>query len=293
MNNDLDRLAREIGASIEEELLRCGVFFRLFVRAKSLDSIEKKIKEKKYDQRDDGKLMQDIIGLRVTTYFDDDLMILYDFLKSKSNFVDETKDEKQVSVFEPERINLIFKLNEKQCVEVVDLAVNKFKFIDTTYELQLRTVLSEGWHEVEHDLRYKCKSDWDDHKDISHIFNGIYASLVASDWSILNVFEKLAYRHYKARSWSAMLRNKFRLRFLAVQLSDDIIGVLNDNAELSKEIFRVDRVDLIKRMMIDRIKVPLTLNNLIFLINGYYLRNEKLTLLTPEFILNNKKIFVD
>ncbi|MBK7959276.1 MAG: hypothetical protein IPK03_14995 [Bacteroidetes bacterium] len=27
--------------------------------------------------------------------------------------------------------------------------------VDSTFEVQLRTILSEGWHEIDHDLRYK------------------------------------------------------------------------------------------------------------------------------------------
>ena len=39
--------------------------------------------------------------------------------------------------------------------ELSNVDINEFDaaLIDNTYEIQLRTVLSEGWHEVEHDLR--------------------------------------------------------------------------------------------------------------------------------------------
>ena len=45
--------------------------------------------------------------------------------------------------------------------------------IEPTFKIQIRTVFSEGWHEVEHDLRYKCKDDWEGCELYSHTLNGI------------------------------------------------------------------------------------------------------------------------
>lgn len=291
MNTNLDRLAREIGNSIEEELLNCGIFFRLFYRAKTEDSITNKLKLKNYANSVDNKLMQDCIGVRITTYFDDDLEIIYNILKEKRSFISETRDEKKISVFEPERINLIFRLNEDHSKELNDLIIQNFTYVDTTYEIQLRTVLSEGWHEVEHDLRYKCKSDWDKYPDISHIFNGIYASLVTSDWSILSIFENLSYKHFKSKNWSALMRNKFRLRFGQENLNDNIIEIIDSDNDLAKELFKIDRNEFIQKFINKKIRIPITLNNIFFVLNAFYLKRENIKKITPEFILLNKKIY--
>lgn len=48
-----------------------------------------------------------------------------------------------------------------------------YALTDATYEIQFRTTLSEGWHEIDHALRYKCKTDWDKHEDEERAFNGI------------------------------------------------------------------------------------------------------------------------
>lgn len=69
--------------------------------------------------------------------------------------------------------------------------------IDETYEIQIRTILSEGWHEVEHDLRYKCKEEWNNFQEESRLLNGIYATLESSEWAMLTLFEKLSYSQYK------------------------------------------------------------------------------------------------
>jgi ppGpp synthetase/RelA/SpoT-type nucleotidyltranferase len=291
MNQSIERLARDICNDIEIELQRSGIFFRIFVRAKTEDSIKKKLKLNNYASSPTNKLMQDVIGIRITLYFEDDLPIVYNALKRKSGYIDETIDEPEVHVFKPTRINLIFRMNETQSEEITDIVVRKFTYIDTTFEIQLRTVLSEGWHEVEHDLRYKCKDDWVDHSDISHIFNGVYASLVTSDWSILSIFEKLAYRHYRGKNWPALLRNKFRLRFKEGDLDLPLLSILNNDNALTKDLYKIDRNDLMQRIFNDGIRIPLTLSNLIFILNAYYFKNSSITNLAPEFITTNKKLY--
>ena len=291
MNPDLDRLARDICFQIDDELQRSGILYRIFSRAKSISSIEKKLKSNDYANRVENNKIQDIIGIRITMYFEDDLSIVYNALRKKFHFIDETIDKPSVATFEPKRVNLIFKMNEDQEKEVNDIAVSKYIYIDTTYEIQLRTVLSEGWHEVEHDLRYKCKEDWIDQTDISHIFNGVYASLVTSDWSIMSIFDNLAYRHYKAKKWPALLRTKFRLRIIEGDLDIRIIDILNQDINLSKELYKVDRNIFLQQLFNDGIRIPLTLTNLIHIINAYFLHDEKIKLLAPEFLLSNKRIY--
>lgn len=291
MNLGLDRLARDISFRIEDELQRSGIFFRIFARAKSVESIEKKLTSKDYENSCVNKKMQDLIGIRITVYFDDDLPIVYQAIKQRFDFIDETIDERSVNTFEPQRVNLIFKMTDEEAKETIDLAISKYKYIDTTYEVQLRTVLSEGWHEVEHDLRYKCKKDWVDHSEISHIFNGVYASLVTSDWTIMSIFEKLAYSHFKNNNWNAMLRNKFRLRFKESELDNKIVEILDKDKILSKELFKTDRSYILNRIFKDGIRIPLTLTNLIYIINAYYLLDSQIISISPDYIKNNKKLF--
>lgn len=291
MNLGLDRLARDISFKIEDELQRSGIFFRIFARVKSVESIEKKLASKDYKNSVENKKMQDLIGIRITVYFADDLPIVYEAIKKQFSFIDETVDVRSVNKFEPQKVNLIFKMTEEEAKEVIALAISNYIYIDTTYEVQLRTVLSEGWHEVEHDLRYKCEKDWSNHSDISHIFNGVYASLVTSDWTIMAIFEKLAYSHFKTNNWNAMLRNKFRLRFNETQLDDRIIKILDKDQSLSKELFKADRSLILNNIFNDGIRIPLTLTNLTHIINAYYLQDSQLISIAPDYIKNNKKLF--
>ncbi len=291
MNLGLERLARDISYRIEDELQRSGIFYRIFARAKSVESIERKLITKNYALSSGCKKMQDLIGIRITVYFDDDLPIVYNAIKKKFNFIDETVDELSVNKFEPQRINLICKMTDEDAKEATDLAISKYNNIDSTYEVQLRTVLSEGWHEVEHDLRYKCKNDWEGNSDISHILNGVYASLVTSDWTIMSIFEKLSYYHFKNSNWNAMLRNKFRLRFKDSQLDARIIEILGNDKDLSKELYKTDRSLILNRIFVDGLRVPLTLNNLMHIINAYCLKDVRISILAPDYLKSNKKLF--
>jgi ppGpp synthetase/RelA/SpoT-type nucleotidyltranferase len=291
MNPSLDRLSRDIGRVIEDELQRSGIFYRIFIRAKSENSIIKKLDNKAYEKSLEKKLMQDVVGIRITMYFSDDLPIVYKALKTKLKFIDETIDETEETVFKPSRTNLIFRMDDEIAKETIDSVISKYIHIDTTYEVQLRTVLSEGWHEVDHDLRYKCKADWQEHLDISRTFNGVYASLVTSDWSIITIFEQLAYKHYKNQNWPAMLRNKFRLRFIEDNIDARIVEILNQNLDLAKNLFRIERSDFMNRIFIDGIRIPMTLSNLVFVLNAYYVKNNDILKITPDFILSNKKFF--
>lgn len=288
MTPGLDRLTRDIEQEIEAELQKTGIFYRVFGRAKSHESTSKKVKVKQYDS---NRKMQDLIGIRVTLYFTDDLTFVYKSLRQKFNFLSETIDEAKESVFEPSRINLIFRLDEDKAYEVVDTVHPEFSCIDTTYEIQLRTVLSEGWHEVEHDLRYKCKEDWVNFSDLSRTLNGIYASLITSDWAILNIFETLSYQHFKNQNWPAMMRCKLRLRFKEENIHQRLRDILDKDANLAKELFKVDRMEFLNKYFSDGIRLPLTLSNAVFVINAYFLKSTAITEITPDFIKANKSLF--
>ena len=78
-----------------------------------------------------------------------------------------------------------------------------------TFEVQIRTTFSEGWHEVDHEVRYKHKEAWEQHYEFSRELNGIYATLEVCDRSMVNLLERLAYRNYKNMEIEAMVRHKF------------------------------------------------------------------------------------
>ena len=157
-----ESILREIENNIGAKLNQCGLMFHIFSRVKKDKSIKIKLDKKQDEYRSKNKKMQDYLALRITLYFSDDVDLVYRNLERLA--IDKSVDEMEVDRFCPKRLNLIMRLPEDK-VRDFNFAINTnqgiyAKLIDATYEIQIRTILSEGWHEVEHDLRYKCKEDW-------------------------------------------------------------------------------------------------------------------------------------
>lgn len=279
---ELEKIIKNITNEISEELKRIGVFFRIFSRTKSIHSIKEKLTRDDYVN---GKLLQDLLGIRITVYFLDDIKIITNFLKERYTIDNRDIDQYPEDTFRPVRLNVVLRLDDelKKTFELI-LGKELAAKVDTAFEVQIRSMLSEGWHEVEHDLRYKCKDDWQNHKDLSRALNGIYATLETGEWSMLQLFKEIAYRHYKEKNWEAMLRNVFRLRIPQDTLSPEIASYFDSNIQLAKEIYKLDRIKFLSKISASKIKIPLTYDNLVFVLNNLYLKNNFLKKIEPELI---------
>lgn len=273
-----NKVIKEIETELESVLNKCGIMYHIFSRTKSVTSINRKLEKKAESYKAEGKKMQDLLALRITLYFSDDVELVHDFLRSRSNFDSESVDEAEVDKFCPKRLNLIMRIPEEQKKDM-QVAIVETGFpdlIDDTYEIQIRTILSEGWHEVEHDLRYKCKDDWSEYKEESRLLNGIYATLESSEWSMLTLFDRISYAQYKKGEWDAMLRNKMRLRFADKGLSQELFDFLSSNKDLAKRVFRARRSKVLKMVMEKHFSFPLTYDTVIHLINHIDVKNKEL-----------------
>jgi ppGpp synthetase/RelA/SpoT-type nucleotidyltranferase len=74
-------IANNLQHLIQSELDRIGLLCRVFSRAKSVESIEKKIKKSAGKYTPTGKKIQDAFGVRVALYFPDDQAVAMDVLK--------------------------------------------------------------------------------------------------------------------------------------------------------------------------------------------------------------------
>ncbi len=285
--NELDRMCKKLVSSIEDELLNIGLFFRIFYRVKSPDSIKSKFQRKGEGYySENGKLIRDLIGVRVVFYFSDDIDVIYTFLKSKFEFIEETIDKMEKTKFAPTRINIVFKLPNLDIIKEFNDIVNN-KLVDSTFEVQLRTVLSEGWHEIDHDLRYKSLDDWENSDDLERSFNGILATLETSDYSTLRLFDQLSYRHYKSKAFIAMLKTKFRLKFVNLEISNELNQFLSDS--FIKDIYKLDRIEIVQFLLSVNIFAPLTYEHFIYLLNLKFIRNDKILEITPKRIIDEFK----
>jgi putative GTP pyrophosphokinase len=292
-------IEKQIHQKIVDELNKVGLLYRIFVRTKNEKSISEKIQRKIIEGKPynvNGKKIQDAIGVRVVTYFKDDLSVVKEILNNKFKFIGEEIDEMELTVFKPKRTNIICQFDTNQILILKEVnSVSKkldFNLIDNTFELQLRTMLSEGWYEIDHSLRYKCKDDWKEHKESERLLNGIYASLETNDIALKNLFNELSYQHFKNKNWEALLRNKFRLQFQLSTLKSDLITILNNDNSIGKRIIKIDRTAFLLKISELDLSLPVNFNNLLYLINVIEIKNEKLLEKTPEIIITaaNKEL---
>lgn len=286
----LEIIEKRLKEKLVNELARTGLLFRLFTRVKEQTSIEEKFTRKTYSL--DTELMQDLIGFRITTYFSDDVKIIVDLCEKIFEKVELIYDEPSSEVFKPLRKNMVCRMPEYETGVFEEMKPNnpQYNLIDNTFEIQFRTTLSEGWHEVDHLMRYKCKPDWVPLNTEGRMLNGIYATLETNDQALKALFDDISYQHYKAKKWEAMLRNKLRLRFLLKELDVEIVDYLNGNSEIGKKIFKLNRNTILKTYIDSTLAFPVTFDNWIYFINYYFLKDKFITSKTKAILQDEFEI---
>lgn len=280
VNSISHSIIKSLEETISRKLNKAGIFFRVFFRIKSATSTFNKLRSNKYGSKNK---IQDIIGGRIVLYFFDDIPICRNIIEQLFTIDNISEDKHKEGEFQPARLNYVCKIPSG----LLDMFPNEIweMPIDKTCELQIRTIFSEGWHEVEHDLRYKCKSDWEGNEELSRNLNGILATLETCDWAIMNLFEKLSYNKYKLRSWESMLRCKLRIRFQDEAIESDILEIISNNNDFWKHILRIDREKFLITLSSDYfITLPKTFNNVIFCANELFIHDNKLSNITPKTI---------
>lgn len=283
MQSNFRHIAEDIRRQVEESLTGVGILSRVFARGKDTASLAAKMQREPQKYKAGGKMIQDAIGVRVALYFSEDIPIVKKILESKYciDMPSSTIDRPESDQFSVTRYNLIFRLPEDDVENFQRIAADAP--LDATFEVQLRSILSEGWHEVEHDLRYKNKDNWRKHDDLSRTLNGVLATLETSEWSMGRIFDELAYRHYKQRNWAGMLPNLLKMR-LRGSISKELVFALNNDPVAAKDLLRIDRSRLIKCLFESRPRVPVTMENLVYFWNAIGPQHQSLTLLTPILI---------
>lgn len=280
-------IEKELQKSVIQIMDRSGLFYRVFSRVKSPSSVEHKFKEHEKENKSysKDKKMQDVVGSRIALYFKDDVEICRRLIANTYEVVDLSEDIEDKTNFKPIRLNYVCKLPQEIKELFTASFFNKY-FIDDTFELQIRTVFSEGWHEIEHDLRYKCKEDWSGEDELWRTMNGIFATLETCDWSILALFERLTYKMYKSSNWEAMIRSKFRIRLASEPLSNEIKSIFAEDKQLAKDFLKFDRQCFVQALSTQQLShIPKTMNNIIFIANSLFIHNLKLRDCSPDYIL--------
>ncbi len=262
-----------IGDRLEDDisgiLRRAGMYFRIFYRAKTPDSIAQKLEKQGYGFGENDKRMQDLLGLRVVAYYQDDIEIIRTILEKTFRQVgDWSKTDNTEVEFKASKLNGVFRIpDEYQRVYDGDI---DFLPIDATFEVQLRTISFEGWHEIEHDMRYKSpygEDYWRNNEDLSRTLNCVLANLELCDWTTLNVFDKLSEFHYNEKNWEMMLKSKFRLRFDRQPLAKEICDFLDKNPCVSYCMYSCSRPEVIFALLRDGYYDTITYDLLVKVIN--------------------------
>ena len=279
MQNSLERIATQLTSDISESLSKCGLMFRIFSRVKTESSIRHKL-EVKYASK--KTRIQDMIGMRIVVYFQDDVDVLALYY-SIGDVVKKSIDELDSSTFRPQRLNITNRIPAEMTEEFYAALPEQFRdCVEPTYEIQIRTVFSEGWHEVEHDLRYKCKEDWDGCESYSRALNGVIATLETAEWNMKSLFADMARHNFRHSNYTAMLRNKFHLRFKSEALSESLNTYLNDHRHLAEDLLNADRLIVVYTMLTHKADFALTYDNLLFLINRIEMMDFDLMAMEPE-----------
>lgn len=274
-------IIHELDKKVSKIMNTSGMFYRIFTRKKSGESVCEKMQLKGYDAH---KKLQDLFGIRIALYFKDDIPICRNLIEMNFHIDNVAEDTEDNEHFKPTRLNYVCKIPEDIKKLIPDTLWDKYP-IDDTFEIQIRTVFSEGWHEIEHDLRYKCKEDWTSESETDRALNGIFATLETCDWSILTMFDNLSYKMYQKNNWKAMIRNKFRIRFTPEELDKRIIDIFNNNKSVAKDLLKIDRENLIISLSNKEfLDLPKSYNNLIFITNALYMKNQEILNLTPSLI---------
>ncbi|MDR1006570.1 MAG: hypothetical protein LBL74_06870 [Bacteroidales bacterium] len=274
----LHKIRQQIEKSVQAELDKMGIQYKIISRLKSKESLITKIKSKNEIQPDyysiNGKKIQDLIGIKVLTYFADDVNICVQFFKSKCITESSSVDDVTPYTFKPRRNNLVFNMSNEGKEEFQKVLNNLnyiYLMVDTTYEVQFRTALSDGWHEIEHFLRYKNKNDWEPFPNEDRMLNGILGAIESHDMSLNALFNELSHKHYMNKKWETMMRMKYRLTFSNESMDTNIINLLNEEHELAKVIYEYNRTKFINGLAQEKYyikgkkgkkeKIQITFNN--------------------------------
>ena len=263
---------------ISDRLEQCGLYYRVFSRIKTASSMAHKFEMKDYGEG--NRKLQDLIGVRVNLYFDDDVDICKKIMENTFDLIDWSTSEISDEEFKPTKLNGVCRLPEYLRSEISPETWEMY--IDDTFEIQIKTMFFEGWHEIEHDMRYKGEELWKNYNGLSRYFNSILATLELCDKSMVTLFEDLGHSLYKSGRWSDMIKSHFRLKLGEGVLYPEVEQVLNEDVEqqvenLAKRIYKTSKQTLVDQLLRRSRKIPINVNTIIALLNDSQFHDSRLT----------------
>ncbi len=268
---------------ISDRLEQCGLYYRVFSRIKTAASMAHKFELKDYSAED--KKLQDLVGVRINLYFDDDVEICQNIVENTFDVEGWSTSERSEEEFKPTKLNGVCKLPEYLKSEISPETWDMC--IDDTFEIQIKTMFFEGWHEIEHDMRYKGEELWHNYKGFSRYFNSILATLELCDKSMVTLFEDLGHSLYKSGRWSDMIKSHFRLKLGEGTLYPEVASLLDEDKDkqvdnLAKRIYKTSKQTLVEQLLKRPKKTPINVNTIIALLNDSQFHDSRLTAIFKE-----------
>lgn len=270
------------------KLNNAGIYFNSTSRIKSESSLLHKLETGKYSMQEGGRKIQDIIGIRINLFYLENMDICEKILEETFLLDNWSKTKNEENKFEAQKCNGVFRIPSKYLRNIPASVWNKP--FDQTFEVQLRTVLFEGWHEIEHEMRYKYKlgSDsketdlWTGHEDLSRVMNSIIANLELCDWSIMQIFNSIHDSQYKEKNWENAIRSKYRLRITQDPLKPELREYLDNNPDIVAQFHTVSKRELVEILLNKKYHKELTPDRVIYLINKEIVHNEYISRLLDK-----------
>ena len=270
------------------KLNNAGIYFNSTSRIKSESSLLHKLETGKYSMQEGGRKIQDIIGIRINLFYLEDMDICEKILEETFLLDNWSKTKNEENKFEAQKCNGVFRIPSKYLRNIPARVWNKP--FDQTFEVQLRAVLFEGWHEIEHEMRYKYKlgSDsketdlWTGHEDLSRVMNSIIANLELCDWSIMQIFNSIHDSQYKEKNWENAIRSKYRLRITQDPLKPELREYLDNNPDIVAQFHTVSKRELVEILLNKKYHKELTPDRVIYLINKEIVHNEYISRLLDK-----------
>ena len=155
-------------------------------RVKEKSSLKKKIEEKQ-GKYHDLKDITDTVGIRVITYFHDDVDKIAQVIENEFQVDRENSVDKRV--MDPDRFGY------SSLHYVVEFKDERLKFLEykdfsgIKFEIQIRSILQHAWAEIEHDLGYKSSIEVP--KNLRRSFSRIAGLLEIADLEFLRVKKEI------------------------------------------------------------------------------------------------------
>ena len=139
---------------ISDRLETVRLILQSLSRIKTASSMAHKFELKDYGA--ENKKLQDLGGSTYKSLFDDDVEICQNIVENTFMMIAWSTSERSEEEFKPTKLNGVCRLPEHSDLRF--LPETWKMYIDDTFEIQIKTMFFEGWHEIEHDMRYKGKN---------------------------------------------------------------------------------------------------------------------------------------